>query len=89
MNPGRHITLDLETGQTVDIAVDGDGRTLTEVLSAHGFPLNTRCGLRGLCKGCEVEIREGSVLVDGARISAPATVRACRARTPRACSQRA
>jgi len=31
----------------------GDG-TLAEFLARQGFPLNTRCGGRGLCNGCEV-----------------------------------
>jgi uncharacterized 2Fe-2S/4Fe-4S cluster protein (DUF4445 family) len=44
------------------------------------MPLNTRCGQRGLCRGCEVELRSGTALVDGQPVAAPATVKACRAR---------
>ena len=33
-------------------------RTLDEILASAGFPLNTRCGRRGLCRGCHV-ILEG------------------------------
>lgn len=57
-----------------------DGRSLADVLAAHGLPLNTRCGQRGLCRGCEIELREGSLTMDGGGVTAPATVQACRAR---------
>jgi uncharacterized 2Fe-2S/4Fe-4S cluster protein (DUF4445 family) len=53
---------------------------LADVLAAHGLPLNTRCGQRGLCRGCEVELREGSLATDSGLVNAPATVQACRAR---------
>lgn len=29
---------------------------LSQTLEAAGFPLNTRCGGRGLCRGCQVEV---------------------------------
>lgn len=32
------------------------GGTLAAFLETHGFPLNSRCGGRGLCHGCEVEL---------------------------------
>jgi uncharacterized 2Fe-2S/4Fe-4S cluster protein (DUF4445 family) len=56
--------------------------TLAALLARHGFPLNTRCGERGLCSGCIVDLREGALhnLDAGAGISAPAVVRACRTR---------
>jgi len=34
-------------------------RALTDLLAARGHPLNTRCGGRGLCAGCEIVLREG------------------------------
>ena len=34
---------------------------LSELLARRGFPLNTRCGGRGLCAGCEVELRTGAL----------------------------
>ncbi len=34
-------------------------RLLTDVLRDAGVPLNTRCGHRGLCDGCLVELRDG------------------------------
>lgn len=43
---------------------------LSSLLSRRGFPLNTRCGGRGLCRGCEVDVR-----TDPNHI--PHTVRAC------------
>lgn len=35
------------------------GRKLTSQLRENGLPLNTRCGERGVCRGCEVELLEG------------------------------
>lgn len=32
---------------------------LTEILARKGYPLNTRCGSRGLCGGCEIGLRAG------------------------------
>lgn len=58
-----------------------DGRSLADTLANYGFPLNTRCGQRGLCRGCEVQVREGTVCsADGTEFAAPATVRACQMR---------
>ena len=69
----------MESGELREFAAGGGPQSLSEVLASHDLPLNTRCGQRGLCRGCEVELREGSVLThDGAR-HAPATVQACRA----------
>ena len=50
------LQLILPDGPT-DLAVGpGDEQlTLAELLSRRGHPLNTRCGGRGLCGGCEVE----------------------------------
>lgn len=36
------------------IRADRLGRTLAEILAASGYPLNTRCSQRGLCRGCHV-----------------------------------
>jgi len=55
-------------------------RVLSDLLAARGFPLNTRCGKRGLCGGCEIELLEGTLDVGGKSVSAPATVRACLAK---------
>jgi uncharacterized 2Fe-2S/4Fe-4S cluster protein (DUF4445 family) len=64
----------------VEIRAEHPNSFLSKVLSAHGHPLNTRCGERGLCRGCEVMLREGSLIVDNSAVAAPATLRACRAR---------
>jgi uncharacterized 2Fe-2S/4Fe-4S cluster protein (DUF4445 family) len=74
------ITLEPEHGERFEIRADSGNGFLSKVLSAHGCPLNTRCGERGLCRGCEVLLKEGSLIVDDAPVTAPATLRACRAR---------
>src|SRR5690606_22776040 len=33
--------------------------TRTKILARKGYPLNTRCGSRGLCGGCEFGLRAG------------------------------
>ncbi len=80
MSQRNLITLQPDHGEDVAIHAESSARTLSDILAAHGFPLNTRCGQRGLCRGCEVVLREGSVMVEGARVHSPATLRACRTR---------
>ncbi|MEI6177898.1 MAG: ASKHA domain-containing protein [Verrucomicrobiota bacterium] len=80
MSQRNLITLQPDHGEHVAIHAESSVRTLSDILAAHGFPLNTRCGQRGLCRGCEVVLREGSVMVEGARVHSPATLRACRTR---------
>ncbi len=72
------LQVELESGDTRKIPL-GVG-SLADVLAANALPLNTRCGQRGLCRGCEVELRSGTASVDGNTIAAPATIKACRAR---------
>ncbi len=36
-------------------------RRLTDVLRGMELPLNTRCGQRGLCDGCLIELRLGQL----------------------------
>jgi uncharacterized 2Fe-2S/4Fe-4S cluster protein (DUF4445 family) len=79
MSSSSHVRVELESGERREIPVSKDARPLTDTLAAYGLPLNTRCGQRGLCHGCEVLLREGSVLIDGSEVHAPATVQACRA----------
>lgn len=55
----------------------GSLRPLSDLLAAHHSPLNTRCGRRGLCHGCEVQLQSGSLRVMGQEIHAPATVKSC------------
>jgi uncharacterized 2Fe-2S/4Fe-4S cluster protein (DUF4445 family) len=70
----------LDSGVGREFSVLEDGHSLAEVLAAHGLPLNTRCGLRGLCRGCEVELRQGTLSIRGDPVSSPMTVQACQAR---------
>ena len=57
---------------------------LSALLAGRGYRLNTRCGERGLCGGCEAELHAGSLrrVADGARVSAGTTarVKACQMR---------
>ena len=78
-HPAR-IQVDLDIGEHRELPLTGDDCSLADVLAEHGLPLNTRCGQRGLCRGCEVELREGSLTTDDGVVIAPATVQACRAR---------
>lgn len=50
---------------------------LSELLARRGFPLNTRCGGRGLCAGCEVELLSGLLRrrSDGETVTAGEAVR--------------
>jgi uncharacterized 2Fe-2S/4Fe-4S cluster protein (DUF4445 family) len=80
MSHASHIQVELESGERREIPLPRDRRSLADVLAAHGLPLNTRCGQRGLCRGCEVQLREGSLTTDTGTVTAPATVQACRAR---------
>ena len=60
----KHIQVTLEDGTQHDIDA-GDAttnRSLAGYLESHGFPLNTRCGKRGICCGCEVQLSDGSTV---------------------------
>jgi uncharacterized 2Fe-2S/4Fe-4S cluster protein (DUF4445 family) len=80
MSRPLRLQVELDTGERRELAVAADGRTLADLLGAGGLPLNTRCGQRGLCRGCEVLLRAGAVSGEPGTISAPATIRACQAR---------
>lgn len=62
------------TDQTRTIAVDGPriGQPLTALLRQVDAPLNTRCGQRGLCDGCLIELVSGDLI----EITCGTTVRA-------------
>lgn len=56
--------------------------SLSDLLRRANLPLNTRCGQRGLCDGCTIDLLEGSLLhaATGRLVSAngsPLTLRAC------------
>ena len=67
----------------LDGGPDSSG-TLTDLLASRGFPLNARCGQRGLCRGCMVDLVEGELLdADGATVGPGVSIRSCRMRLPR------
>jgi uncharacterized 2Fe-2S/4Fe-4S cluster protein (DUF4445 family) len=74
------ITVEPEHGERKIFHAAPGADMLSKVLAAHGLPLNTRCGQRGLCHGCEIILNQGSLKVGTSEINAPATLRACRAR---------
>lgn len=55
--------------------------SLTDLLARYDTALNARCGQRGWCKGCLVELREGTLLdVAGGTVEPGGTVRSCQLR---------
>ena len=69
------VRLQLETPEgRVEVGVTAaDARLpLSDLLAHRGHPLNTRCGGRGLCGGCEVGLRAGKLqkTTDGATVEA-------------------
>ena len=67
----------------LDISAELASHTLTDLLALHGFPLNTRCGQRGWCRGCMVELREGELLDSaGEQVGAGAALRSCQVYLP-------
>ncbi|MCF7675262.1 MAG: ASKHA domain-containing protein [Akkermansiaceae bacterium] len=66
----------------VTVAAGLLGRSLTDLLALHEVPLNARCGQRGWCKGCLVELLEGELVdaAEGTRVTAGGMVRSCRMR---------
>jgi len=67
----------------LEIPAEQAGRTLTDILAQHDFPLNARCGQRGWCRGCVVELLEGGLLDgSGEIIAAGGMIRSCQMRLP-------
>ncbi len=77
------------TDQTLTIPAEGR-RTqllLSALLRQAGMSLNTRCGQRGLCDGCLVDLLSGQLIDAGTGVALPATaephsVRACQYHLP-------
>ena len=66
------LQLELPDGHTEIGLAPGDTRLpLSELLAHRGYPLNTRCGGRGLCGGCEIGLNAGTLrrTADGATIA--------------------
>jgi len=84
MSRGARITVEADEGDAREFFVErGEAaRSLADILAARGFSLNTRCGQRGLCRGCEIELTKGALELVGVPAEAPATLQACRARVP-------
>jgi uncharacterized 2Fe-2S/4Fe-4S cluster protein (DUF4445 family) len=74
------ITVEPEHGERTTIHAGPGAEMLSKVLAQHGFPLNTRCGQRGLCHGCEIVLQKGALMMGNCEVTAPATLRACRVR---------
>lgn len=77
MEPEASIKIELETGKRREIKVCNKGHSLADELALNSLPLNLRCGQRSICQGCEVELLEGTLLVNGIPVNPPATVKAC------------
>ena len=59
-------------------------RTLTDLLAHFDFPLNARCGQRGWCRGCTVELREGELLDSAGKcVTTGGMLRSCQLRLPK------
>lgn len=65
---GRH-TLHIERKDTAN--------SLADNLGQHGVPLNTRCGQKGICKGCIVNLTGGQVKDDKKIVTAPVELKSC------------
>jgi len=87
-----HATLGVQTDDDRrQIAVDGSRRDqrLSDLLRHQGLALNTRCGERGVCEGCCVELLDGALVeietgkrIDASPQSPPVVVRGCMHRLP-------
>ena len=81
MPPHAEVIVETETDRvTLRLEIDDLARPLDEILARRGFPLNTRCGLRGQCRGCLIDLRAGEVQLPDGVVSGPGPVRACQAR---------
>lgn len=84
--PGRLVVETPDAGsKTLLYSPAGGPANLSEYLRVHGVPLNTRCGGRGLCESCMVELVRGEVrgIASGKTATAngaPVPVKACEVR---------
>jgi uncharacterized 2Fe-2S/4Fe-4S cluster protein (DUF4445 family) len=79
------MNLDIESSkgrQTLPVALAEQSLRVSELLRRKHLPLNTRCGQRGLCDGCVVELVSGQLVhhMSGKTVSGPASVRGCECR---------
>ena len=62
---------------------DAAGCSMADLLALAGNPVNARCGQRGLCRGCRVDLLEGEAVdCDGKRVAPEEGLRSCRLRLP-------
>jgi uncharacterized 2Fe-2S/4Fe-4S cluster protein (DUF4445 family) len=74
------INIDDSRGAVEALEVIAGPQSLAALLADCGKPLNTRCGHRGLCQGCEIELLEGLLLgAEGEPIPPGRFTRACQA----------
>lgn len=68
-----------EESCTIGLTAKDYSLPLTQVLAKRGYPLNTRCGERSLCGGCEISLKSGRLqqVGDGAEIPGGDRLRAC------------
>lgn len=71
----------------VQVSAERQSLPLSQLLRDAALPLNTRCGERGLCEGCVIELVEGSLvnLLTGLPAHAsghPVALRSCTHRMP-------
>ncbi|NOX54614.1 MAG: ATP-binding protein [Planctomycetes bacterium] len=82
---GEPIRLEVRTAEETHVwSVEGGEveLPLTELLRRRHLPLNTRCGERGLCDGCLIELQAGELMSRSSDQTvraevAPQTVRGC------------
>jgi len=57
--PETRLIVEVDGRRTIlSVAASSERQVLSDVLAERGFGLNTRCGKRGLCRGCVVEVVE-------------------------------
>jgi uncharacterized 2Fe-2S/4Fe-4S cluster protein (DUF4445 family) len=78
------ITVVTHSGQQqIHVSSDQQHLRLSEILRRNALSLNTRCGGRGLCDGCLVQLTKGQVRHHSGEqtsplpVPAPTTIRAC------------
>jgi uncharacterized 2Fe-2S/4Fe-4S cluster protein (DUF4445 family) len=70
--------------EVIEIEAAGLSReSLTDLLLKRGIALNARCGQRGICRGCMVDLVDGGLIgPSGETVTAGQAVRSCQMRLP-------
>ncbi len=55
-------------------------KSLPEVLAERGFPLDLRCGGKGICRRCLIELLSGRWECNGQELAVPVQAKACQVR---------